>query len=96
LFEVIKTMKQTITNNLTKLFNQYGSRNKIIVYVKNKGSNLNTMSIVLKFVVKCEVLGLDEVFKVRLFWPFFSNACQHAIIDKKICKNLKFVSIKSA
>jgi hypothetical protein len=44
------------------LFDQYGLRNKIIVYVKDEGSNLNTMTIALKYVVKCEVFGLDEYF----------------------------------
>jgi hypothetical protein len=63
LFEAIKTIGQTLANNLTKLFNWYGLRNKIIAHVKDKGSNLNTMTIALKFVVKCEVLGLDESFQ---------------------------------
>jgi hypothetical protein len=31
-------------------------------YVKDEGSNLNTMIVALKSVVKCEVLGLDENF----------------------------------
>jgi hypothetical protein len=62
LFEAIKTTRHALSNNLTKVFHQYGLRNKIIVYVKDEGSNLNTMTIALKFVVKCEVLGLDENF----------------------------------
>jgi hypothetical protein len=32
-----------------------------MAYVKNEGSNLNAMTIVLKSVVKCEILGLDEI-----------------------------------
>jgi hypothetical protein len=44
------------------LFDQYGLRNKIIAYVKDKGSNLNTMTIALKSIVKCEALGLNENF----------------------------------
>ncbi len=62
LFEATKTIRQTLTNNLTKLFDQYGLRNKIIANVKDEGSNLNTMTITLKSIVKCEVLGLDENF----------------------------------
>jgi hypothetical protein len=27
---------------------------------------------------------------------FFSKACQYATIDEKVCKNLKYVSIKFA
>jgi len=48
LFEAIETNGQTLANNLTKLFNQYGLKNKIIqAYVKDEGSNLNTVTIVL-------------------------------------------------
>jgi hypothetical protein len=33
---------------------------KIIVYVKNEGSSLNTMIITLKSIVSCDVLGLTQ------------------------------------
>ncbi len=45
LFEAIKIIKQALTNNLTKLFDKYGLRNKIIAYVKDEGPNLNVMTI---------------------------------------------------
>ncbi len=63
MFEATKTTKQALTNNLTKKIDQYGLRNKITAYVKDEGSNLNIMTIAIKFVVKCEVLGLDESFQ---------------------------------
>jgi hypothetical protein len=62
LFEATKSTRQTLSNNSTKLFDQYGLRNKIIAYVKGEGSNLNNMMIALKSFVKCEVLNLDESF----------------------------------
>jgi hypothetical protein len=96
LFEVIKIIRQTLANNLTKLFYHYGPRNKIIAYVKDEGSNLNTMTIILKFVVKCELFGFGESFQGTCFSHVFSKACQYVTIDKKVCKNFKFVSIKSA
>jgi hypothetical protein len=42
------------------LFDQYGLRNKIIAYLKDEGLDLNIVTIVLKSIIKCEVLGLDE------------------------------------
>jgi hypothetical protein len=57
LFETTKIIGQALVNNLTKLFDQYGLRNKSIAYVKDEGSNLNIMTIALKFVMKCEVFG---------------------------------------
>jgi hypothetical protein len=71
---------------LKKLFDQYGLRNKIIVYVKDEGSNLNTMTIALKFVVKCEVLGLDEKFQGACFGHAFSKACHILLLTKKIAR----------
>ncbi len=62
LFEAIKITRQALANNLTKKIVQYVLKNKTIAYVKDVGSNLNTLTIVLKFVVKCEVLGLNEIF----------------------------------
>ncbi len=71
LFEAIGTTGQALTNNFTKLFDQYGLKIKTIAYVKDEGSNLNTMTSILKFVVKCEVLGLDENFQGACFGHVF-------------------------
>jgi len=71
LLKAIKTTRQALANNLTKLFDQYRLRNKIIAYVKNEGSNLNVMTIALIFVVKCEVLNLGESFQGYCFGFFF-------------------------
>ncbi len=94
MFEATKIIRQTLANNLTKLLDQYGLRNKIITYVKDEGSNLNTMTIGLNFVIKCEILGLDENFQGAYFGHVFSKACQYATTNGKICRNLMFVSIK--
>jgi hypothetical protein len=94
LFEVIETTRQALTKNLIELLDAYGSKNKIITYVKDQGSNLNTLSNAFKSVVKCEILGLEENFQGTCFGHVFSKACQYASIDDKVCKDLKYVSIK--
>jgi hypothetical protein len=71
LFETIKIMNQALATNLTKLFNQYGLRKKIITYVKDEGSNLTTMTIAFKSIVRCEILGLDESFQNTCFGHVF-------------------------
>jgi hypothetical protein len=41
---------------------------KYIAHLKNERlNNLNTMTIALKFIIKCEVLGLDEIFQSIYF-----------------------------
>jgi hypothetical protein len=64
--------------------------------VKDEGSNLNAMTIVLKSIMQCELLNLDESFKSTFFGHVFSNACHHVTIVEKVCKNLIFISIKFA
>ncbi len=71
LFKVIKTIGQTLANKLVKLLNQYGLRKKIITYVKYKRSNLNIMTIVLKSIVRCQLLSLDEGFQGSFFGHVF-------------------------
>jgi hypothetical protein len=71
-------------------------RKKIIVYVKDERSNLNIMTIFLKFIVSCGVLGLDEKFQSTCFDHVFPKVCQYATTNKKVYENFKFTSIKFA
>jgi hypothetical protein len=63
--------------------------------VKDKGSNLNTLTSALKSIIKCETLGLEESFQGPSYGHGFSKVCQYAKIDETIYKSLKYVSIKS-
>jgi hypothetical protein len=96
LFETAKITGQALARNLIELLDAYGLKNKIIAYVKDEGSNLNTLTNTLKSVVKCETLGLEESFQGTCFGHVFSKVCQYATTDDKVCKNLKYVFIKSA
>ncbi len=55
--------RHALAINLIDLLDIYGLKNKILTYVKNEGSNLNTLTSALKFVVICEVLDLKESFQ---------------------------------
>jgi hypothetical protein len=95
LFEAAEITRQALVRNLIELLDAYGLKNKIITYVKDEGSNLNTLTTTLKSVVKCETLGLEESFQGTCFGHVFSKVCQYATTDDKVCKNLKYVFIKS-
>jgi hypothetical protein len=95
LCEAAKITGQALARNLIELLDAYDLKNKIITYVKDEGSNLNTLTNALKFVVKCEILSLEENFQRTYFGHVFSKVCQYATTDNKVCKNLKYVSIKS-
>jgi hypothetical protein len=94
LFEATTTIGQTLARSLTKLFDKYGLRKKID-YVENEGSNFNVIIITLKGVVNYESFGLEESFQGTCFGHAFSKACRYGTIKEKVCKDFKYVSIKS-
>jgi hypothetical protein len=55
LFEAIKTKGQELAKYFIELLDAYGLRNKIIAYVKDEGSNLNTLTNVLKCVANVKL-----------------------------------------
>jgi hypothetical protein len=59
-------------------------RNKIITYVKNEGSNWNTMTSVQKFVMKCEILFLEETkFQGIIFGRVFPKVTNTSLTMRK-------------
>jgi hypothetical protein len=52
LFEATYTNQQTLAKILIEILNNYALRKKIVVYVKDEGSNMNTMIATLKSVVR--------------------------------------------
>jgi hypothetical protein len=82
LFETNETIMQALPENLA--------------YVKDERSNLNTVIITLKFIVNCELLGLEESYHGCCFGHLFSKTCQHGTSNEIFCIRLKHVSIKFA
>jgi hypothetical protein len=62
LFKAIEMISHALVKNLSELLDSYGSRKKIIAYVKDERSNVDSMTIFLKFVINCDNLGLQESF----------------------------------
>jgi hypothetical protein len=87
-FEAIKTIGQALVRNLRKLLDSYGVRKKIIVYVKDERANLNFMTTTFKFVVNCEILGLEESFNGICFSHAFSKPINMLLLKKGYAKIL--------
>ncbi len=51
------------------------------------------MTIALKSIISCDVLGLDENFQSICFGHASSKACQYATTNEKLRKDLRYVSI---
>jgi hypothetical protein len=62
-----------IGKSLIDLLDAYGLRNKIITYVKDESSNLNTMTNVFKSIEKCENSSLKENFQGTCLGHDFSK-----------------------
>jgi hypothetical protein len=76
LFEIVKTTRQMLAKNLIDLLDAYDLQNKVITYLKDEGSNLNSLTnCAWKPIVKCETLGLKESFQGTYFGHVFSKAC---------------------
>jgi hypothetical protein len=60
---------------LQALLDKYNLWKKILMYVKDEGSNLGAMTTTLKFVVNCDNLGLEEPFQGTYFGHTMSKAC---------------------
>jgi hypothetical protein len=56
MFETPNTYKITLAEQVKFLFATYEFTNKVIVYVKLEGTNLNTFACTLTNVVSCELL----------------------------------------
>jgi len=58
LFKAFDTFGHALAKDLIEFLDKYDLRKRIIAYVKNEGSNLNTMIVGLKYVIRCDILGL--------------------------------------
>lgn len=74
----------------------YQLTNKVIVYVKDKGINLNMFTFALTNVVSCELLQLPSPLNGTCFGHVMSKAHQHAINDTKFGVGMKEVSVVEA
>jgi hypothetical protein len=60
----------------------YALKRKIIVYIKDEGFDLNTMTWALKSIVSCDGFGKKKIS--TCFGYAFSKTCQYATIDEKV------------
>jgi hypothetical protein len=67
---------------------------KVIMYVKDEGTNLNSFTIALTFVVSCEPLQLFQQFVGFCIGHVMSKACQYATNEVKVGVNMKKINLK--
>jgi hypothetical protein len=72
-FEPININGQTLAKNLIELLDNYALKKNIITYVKDEGSNLNTMTTTLKSIIICDMLIWRKAFRAFVLVMHFSK-----------------------
>ncbi len=96
LFEAPNTFGATLAKQMKYLLVEYQLTNKIIIYVKDESTNLNTFAFAFANVVFCAPLQLVSPFSGTRFGHVMFKACQYAINDTKIGVGMKEVCSKSS
>jgi len=96
IFEVQNTTCATMANQVKVLLDYFELLDKVITYVKDKGSNLNTLTNALTNVVYYSPLQLACPFVGSCFGHAMSKVAQYATNNIKICVGFPKVNLKGA
>ncbi len=77
-----------VAMQLKSIFKNFGFTSKILCYVKNKGTNLGSMTTTLKTIISCEPLNLHVLFNGSCFGRAMSKTSQYATNVDNISKDL--------
>jgi len=96
LFEALNTFGATLVEQMKYLLAKYELTSKIIIYVKDENTNLNTFTFAFASVVFCAPLQLVAPFTGTHFGHVMSKAWQYATNDTKIGVGMKEACSKSS
>jgi hypothetical protein len=94
LFKAKDIIGINLASQLQVLFEKYNLINKMICCVKDEGTNLSTMTSVLKQIVNYERLGILAPCEGVCFGHAISKTGQYATSDEKVSSSLQPVNIK--
>jgi len=89
LFEANDTMGMGLARQLKALLEKFGFKSKVLCSMKDKGTNLWSMTTTLKSMISCEALNLPQPFDGACFGHVMNKATQYATND------LAPISVKS-
>jgi len=75
LFETLDTSGAILIEQMKVLLVEFNLTSKVIMYVKDEGTNLNSFTIALTFVMSCEPLQLLQPFAGFCFGHVMSRQC---------------------
>ncbi len=84
-----------MARQLKTMLEKFSLTSKVLCYVKDKGTNLASMTTILKSIISCETLNLLVPFHGACFGHVMSKAGQYVTNDDKISKDLAPINVKS-
>jgi hypothetical protein len=94
LFEVSNFSGVTMVPRLQQLLDKFSLTQKILAYVKDEGSNLQTYANTLNYVFSCVSLVMMEPFDGSCFGHTLSKVYHYAITNEKVAQELSYAFIK--
>jgi hypothetical protein len=94
IFEVHNIASATMANQVKSLLDSFDLIDKVIAYVKDEGSNLNTLTSALTSIVSCSTFQLACPFVRSCFGHVMSKVARYAIDNTKVYAGLLEVNLK--
>jgi hypothetical protein len=95
-FEVHNTASVAMANRVRLLLNSFALLDKVIAYIKDERSNLNTLTFPLAFVVSYFALQLTCPFVGSCFGHAMSKATQYVTKDNEFYVGFSYINLKEA
>jgi hypothetical protein len=94
LFKAPTIFRATFVKIVMYLLVQFQFIDKVLVYIKDEGSNVNTLENALSIVISCKLLEFKKPFSSTCFAQMKSKLCQYVITIEKVCALMEEISIK--
>ncbi len=96
LFEAPDIFSVVLVEQVKVLLAEFNLTNKVIMYVKDERTNLNSVTITFIYVISCEPLQLFQPFAGFYFGHVVPKACQYAMNEINVGVGMKEVNLKDA
>lgn len=88
--------RATLAIIVKMLLSNFHLTDKVILCVKNEGSNLKTLALALTSIVTCKFVALLQPYPRMCFGHIISKTCQYSTDDTRTCIGTKKISIEEA
>lgn len=95
-FEAPDVSGTALAMEVKELLNSFNLTDKIVAFIMDDDSRLDSLISALNSMVSCAPLQLSEPYAGTCFGHVMSKACENATNDEKVCSRMREVSIETA